>query len=112
MTDVTQQFTRLNELVKQARVEVVRPGIYTEGEFLFKFAELIIQECVSVCMDLEKLPASSPKHYAQDIRIHFGFDDSPKMICPECGDDRFTVACPKGETATLTKQCPMVGESQ
>jgi hypothetical protein len=30
-------------------------------------------------------------------------------LCSKCGTDRTKEACPKGSSATLTGECPMVG---
>jgi hypothetical protein len=37
-----------------------------------KFAELIVKECANICDDLQGIPATEPRHCAEDIRIHFG----------------------------------------
>ena len=37
-----------------------------------KFAELIIRECAQVCINLQDIPATEPRHCAEDIKIHFG----------------------------------------
>lgn len=42
---------------------------YTE-----KFAELIVRECAQVCINLQDIPATEPRHCAEDIKIHFGVE--------------------------------------
>jgi hypothetical protein len=52
----------------------------TDGDVevdLYKFAELIVLECASVCDDLQKWPSSEPRHCASDIKKHFGIEESP-----------------------------------
>lgn len=46
-----------------------------DGELIFskeKFAELIAKECAGICDALQDIPATEPRHCAEDIRIHFG----------------------------------------
>lgn len=40
-----------------------------------KFAKLIVQECASICDELQEVPATEPRHCAEDIRIRFGLDN-------------------------------------
>ena len=35
-----------------------------------------------------------------------------KWECPKCGVDRLKDPCPKGHTAAITGECPMVGTAQ
>ena len=51
------------------------PVIIFKPEDLKEFAELIIRECIDVCIALQDVPASEPRHCAQDIKIHFGIVD-------------------------------------
>ena len=73
-----------------------------------KYAQLIMEECITVMVTHDY----HGTWLGEQIKEHFGVKDSRKMICPKCGIDRSKAACPEGETATLTKQCPMVSESQ
>lgn len=67
---------RTKELAKKAVEETQLLMIMEyknfEGKLFEKFAELIVKECASVCDDLQKWPATEPRHCAEDIRIHFG----------------------------------------
>lgn len=36
----------------------------------------------------------------------------PSLMCPKCGVDRLKAACPKGHSAALTGDCPMVAKAQ
>lgn len=51
------------------------PVIIFKPEDLKEFAELIIRECIDVCNGLQDVPASEPRHCAQDIKIHFGIKE-------------------------------------
>jgi hypothetical protein len=37
-----------------------------------KFAELIVKECADLCDRYQKIPATEPRHCANDIRSMFG----------------------------------------
>jgi len=37
---------------------------------------------------------------------------APVLQCPKCGVDRAKAACPRGYSAALTGDCPMVGTAQ
>ena len=39
------------------------------------FYESIVKECIDVCIALQDVPASEPRHCAQDIKIHFGIKE-------------------------------------
>lgn len=49
------------------------------------------------------LYASAPAAPAQDVPL------TPGWVCAKCGTDRTKAACPKGHSAALTGDCPMVG---
>jgi len=107
--------TRIKELALQAGLlEILNEHAYEFGNGpgnnpeLEKFSELIIEECIAVMVTHDY----HGTWLGEQIKEHFRFDDSSYMICPKCGTDRSKAACPGGETATLTKQCPMVSESQ
>ena len=44
------------------------------SEFIEQFAELIVKECAAICDSLQDIPATEPRHCAEDIRIHFGVE--------------------------------------
>jgi hypothetical protein len=37
-----------------------------------KLAELIVRECANLCDEYQDIPATEPRHCAQDIRSLFG----------------------------------------
>ena len=45
-----------------------------DQEAIEKFAELIVKECAGICDALQDIPATEPRHCADDIRIHFGVE--------------------------------------
>ena len=69
---------------------------------------------VTVAMPLEpiKYPVMNTEEEAFDIiGAEFAalFKEPKGWICSKCGVDRTKSACPKGDTAALTGECPMVG---
>jgi hypothetical protein len=64
---------KIRELAEQADCKIDRLG-YGEGD-LEKFAELIVRECAQVCINLQDIPATEPRHCAEDIKIHFGVEE-------------------------------------
>jgi hypothetical protein len=77
-------------------------GICTD-EFLEKFAELVVKECIAQCND------GDSRYF---IATHFGIPEARGWLCPSCGVDRSKEGCPKGHHAALTGHCPMVGVAQ
>lgn len=71
---------RIKELAEQAEVwanqfeEHWGDGPDTNTLFKEKFAELIVKECSNICDALQDIPATEPRHCAQDILIHFGIE--------------------------------------
>ena len=70
---------RIQELIAQATTaESYYPAGcngYHEDRYWFdkeKFAELLVEECARICDALQNIPATEPRHCAEDIRIHFG----------------------------------------
>lgn len=67
--------TRIQELAEQAGLI---PGIMGLNRFTYfdpeKFAQLIAMECATVCDALQDVPATEPRHCADDIRTHFGLE--------------------------------------
>ena len=49
----------------------IDPQDWVDVAELAKFAELIIAECMNTCNNLQEVPASEPRHCAQDIQAHF-----------------------------------------
>lgn len=46
------------------------------------------------------------------IKQHFGIEEHKGWVCPKCGVDRTKDVCPKGDTAALTGDCPMIATAQ
>ncbi len=44
-------------------------------EELEKFAELIVKECASLCLDMKTILHPQPHHYAVMIKEHFGVEE-------------------------------------
>jgi hypothetical protein len=42
---------------------------------LEKFAELIVRECADLCDRYQEIPATEPRHCANDIRSMFGVEE-------------------------------------
>jgi len=40
-----------------------------------KFAELIVRECADLCDRYQEIPATEPRHCANDIRSMFGVEE-------------------------------------
>ena len=71
---------RIRELAEQAREKKfdyrAREG---ESHYIYvlneeKFAELIVRECAHLCDRYQDIPATEPRHCAQDIRSLFGVE--------------------------------------
>lgn len=77
----------------------------TQVNFMEKFAELIVRECIEVASKARSLEASAM------ITMHFGIGRQG-WVCPTCGVDRTKDICPKGHSAVLFGACPMIGEAQ
>ena len=46
-----------------------------DDNFKSKFAELLIRECAKICDELQNVPATEPRHCAEDIRTLFGVEE-------------------------------------
>ena len=71
-----------------------------------KLAELIVRECANVAADHDALDIY------EEIREHFGIEESKGWVCPKCGTDRTKEACPQGYMAAVEGKCPMILEAQ
>ena len=110
---------RIQDLIKQATIRVNNPLVdsdgkvvcddWEEGVSLSKFAELIVRECAN---RVDWILAEGGKTQGDLIKEHFGVEEPKGWVCPECGVDRTKDVCPKGHTASLTGDCPMVAEAQ
>jgi hypothetical protein len=70
-----------------------------------KFAELFIKEC-SVALNPMLRDMISRGQAVDLIKQHF--EQQTGWICPKCGVDRTKDVCPKGHTAAITGDCPMI----
>ena len=72
--------TRIYELMREAEEEYGSHGAFGEPTVerslnVEKFAELLIQDCIKVCLeqrDPTNLNYKPSKHFAEKIRQHFG----------------------------------------
>jgi hypothetical protein len=72
----------MNEKIKQLALDagaLLSPGYnveytvkHVDSDVLDKFAELIVRECANLCDRYQDIPATEPRHCAQDIRSLFG----------------------------------------
>ena len=70
---------QIKKLAKKAGFNIIQNEVYTSKlehlpitEDMEKFVQLIVQECANICDNLQNIPATEPRHCAEDIRIHFG----------------------------------------
>ena len=67
---------RIKEIAKQAGLWRQHYDIGEESPARLKmFAELIVKECTGICDELQTVPATEPRHCAEDIRIFFGVEE-------------------------------------
>jgi hypothetical protein len=69
---------RIRELAQQANITIV-PEPFDDAsrawnENMKKFAELIVRECASICLDMN-YTNPQPHHYAVMIKQHFGVEE-------------------------------------
>ena len=67
---------------ERIRLLAEKAGIYkldlsdeTEYWIIEKFAELIVRECADLCDRYQEIPATEPRHCANDIRSMFGVEE-------------------------------------
>ena len=70
-----------------------------------KFAELFVREC-GVALNPMLRDMISRGQAVELIKKHF--EQHTGWICPKCGVDRTKDVCPKGHTAAITGDCPMI----
>lgn len=58
-------------------------------------------------MDMRNVPEAWADRAG--VAIKQALDRAAGWKCPKCGTDRTKAACPKGHSAALTGDCPMVG---
>jgi hypothetical protein len=66
---------RIRLLAEQAEMSANKGDHVDVKLMMEKFAELIVRECANICDDLQGIPATEPRHCAEDIRIHFGVEE-------------------------------------
>jgi hypothetical protein len=65
---------RITELMLEAGKTI--PGDkHIDADFCEKFAELIVRECADLCDRYQEIPATEPRHCANDIRSMFGVEE-------------------------------------
>jgi Zn finger protein HypA/HybF involved in hydrogenase expression len=109
----------MNERIQQLALQA---GFYANPDIekFEKFAELIVRECIAACAkhDIESFgilsvrAAMVTKSCQNNIKEHFGVEESKGWVCPKCNADRTKIACPLGFGATVDGRCPMTVEAQ
>jgi hypothetical protein len=107
----------MNERFRELAVQAHAKGNtlhYYNPEFIEKFAELIVRECMEqVWYTREDGINGNVSQVIKDrIKEHFGVEERKGWVCPKCGIDRTKEACPKGHTAAITGDCPMTATAQ
>ena len=109
---------RIQQLAEQAesiRLKYDQATMKTERIHEFdkqKFAQLIVRECMEVSLGCSHRDDDMGAIIARQIKQHFGVEESKGWVCSKCGTDRTKQECPKGYTAALTGECPMIGVAQ
>jgi hypothetical protein len=122
---------RIRELVRQAveSVDIVTGNeslddelakMYIPDCFAQKFAELIVKECIGIVENSpssygdyrDQISNSTREACVEKMKQQFEIAEQKGWVCPKCGVDRIQAACPKGHTAALTGECPMVVTAQ
>lgn len=83
---------------------------------LEKFSELLLRDVAQFIEDKFDF-CGDEIVISEAVLKQFGVEESKGWkptgwICPKCGIDRGKDVCPKGHSAALTGECPMVGEAQ
>ncbi len=89
----------MNDNLKRLMLEAGYAAPELAGRAI-KLAELVVTECANFT------------DYAEELYKHFGVEEHTGWVCPRCGVDRTRAACPRGHTAALTGECPMIGVAQ
>jgi len=112
----------MNERIRQLAEQAVRYALdkANEGEdedyeysfdddFQEKFAQLIVLECAR---KIEEMIDNGWYADTEQLKKHFEIEERKGWVCPKCGVDRTRDVCPKGHTAAITGDCPMIAEAQ
>jgi hypothetical protein len=117
--DFPKSENKMNERIRQLAEQAgYLPDMFGIGHWDMpeckKFAELIVQECLDIVNRKEYSyhEADPLWETAQLIKEHFGVEDHMGWVCPKCGIDRSRDVCPKGHTAAMTGDCPMIATAQ
>ena len=101
---------RIETLAKAAGYDMInKAAMRALGFDVEKFAELIIEDA---CRALNPMLRDmiSRGQGVELIKKHF--EQQPGWVCPKCGVDRTKDVCPKGHTAAITGECPMIATAQ
>ena len=66
---------RIKKLKEQATSYTWNGNDVTEELDEQKFAKLIVRECADLCDRYQEIPATEPRHCANDIRSMFGVEE-------------------------------------
>ena len=97
------------------------PTVYWQGEVSAKkFAGLIVKECIGIVENSpssygdyrDQISNSTREACVEKMKQQFEIVEQKGWVCPKCGIDRIQAACPKGHSAALTGECPMVVTAQ
>lgn len=61
-------------------------------------------------LDDDEYSESTKEKYDEFVKLRN--ESLGKWVCTKCGVDRTKDVCPKGYSAALTGECPMVGTAQ
>jgi hypothetical protein len=117
---------RILKLMTEAGFDVEKLRMYPGGWpredllILEDFAQLIVKECIGIVENLpssygdyrDQISNSTREACVEKIKQQFEIVEKKGWVCPKCGVDRIQAACPKGHTAALTGECPMVVTAQ
>jgi len=115
---------RISELLDQARVACFRMGsksATTVGyDELEKLVELVVKECIGIVENSpssygdyrDQISNSTREACVEKMKQQFEIPQHKGWVCPKCGIDRTQAVCPKGHSAALTGECPMVVNAQ
>jgi len=111
---------RIRELAQQAEMSANKGDHVDVKLMMEKFAELIVKECIGIVENSpssygdyrDQISNSTREACVEKIKQQFEIVEKKGWVCPKCGVDRIQAACPKGHTAALTGECPMVVTAQ